>query len=257
MHAVYHEQQSCRRCGLHAVNNLLQLQPQHVGYLSVAEANSIAESLFHEDCVASRAVSQQGRQPAGLAQCAYWVRLVLEPCLTPYRSAFPCFSGDYDIQVLAEALRRRRCEFVGHWMASPAAFTESMENLQRGLEELILHRQRQKGSDIKFCGLIVNRPACLGGRHWYALLSPNMNASATWIFSDSIKPSPVPLMQAETAGHDRSASMEIEAVTGHLQQQLADSRRCAPVCGWTRVWHVFAVAKAASSEADDPTLGTM
>jgi len=242
---------------LHAVNNLLQLRPHSAGYLSAAEANSIAESLFYEDCETSLVHGHQGARRLGPAQCAYWVRHMLKPCLTPYRSAFPCFSGDYDIQVLSEALRRRRCAFVGHWMVSPAAVSESMENLRRGLEELISYRQRQKGFNAELCGFIVNRPTWFGGRHWYALVSPNVNPTSRWILSDSINPSPVPLMQAVTGLDDHSTGVDIDAVARHLQQQLVHCHRRAPFCGWARVWHVFAVAQAGSSEADGLTIGAM
>merc|ERR1712173_318484 len=86
---VYLERQWPLRqcCAIHAVNNILQQQPENPSYFNKAEADGIAAALWFED--------------QGLSS---WCRLAaLMPCSNPYRSCFTC-AGDYDISVIAQAL---------------------------------------------------------------------------------------------------------------------------------------------------------
>eukprot|EP00747_Dinoflagellata_sp_TGD_P072213 gnl/TRDRNA2_/TRDRNA2_157379_c0_seq2.p1 gnl/TRDRNA2_/TRDRNA2_157379_c0~~gnl/TRDRNA2_/TRDRNA2_157379_c0_seq2.p1 ORF type:complete len:129 (-),score=19.29 gnl/TRDRNA2_/TRDRNA2_157379_c0_seq2:415-801(-) len=102
MEDVYFEQQALmvQCCGVHTVNNLLQLRPENAAHFRKDEADAIAVGL-HEEDAAARGI------------WIHWVSSWL-PCINPYRSSCPCF-GNYDISVLAEALHARGYGITAHW----------------------------------------------------------------------------------------------------------------------------------------------
>lgn len=87
--AHYHERQRLQRCGLHAVNNLVQRRA-----FTAREFDRIADEI-----------------PSVRGRCCEW-------CHPPYRSALPQV-GNYDLSVLVVALCRLGLEAQQHDARQP------------------------------------------------------------------------------------------------------------------------------------------
>eukprot|EP00444_Apocalathium_aciculiferum_P058984 CAMPEP_0183592766 /NCGR_PEP_ID=MMETSP0371-20130417/168590_1 /TAXON_ID=268820 /ORGANISM="Peridinium aciculiferum, Strain PAER-2" /LENGTH=169 /DNA_ID=CAMNT_0025804323 /DNA_START=30 /DNA_END=535 /DNA_ORIENTATION=+ len=93
-------------------------------------------------------------------------RLSLRVGRDRYRTVWPCCAGDYDLEVLLQALQRRRFGLGGYW---PVAHEEAVTAFCAELAE---------PADGPIQGLLVNRPSNVGcGRHWYCLVPSTDDAS--------------------------------------------------------------------------------
>mmetsp|Transcript_60631 Transcript_60631/g.189958 ORF Transcript_60631/g.189958 Transcript_60631/m.189958 type:complete len:227 (+) Transcript_60631:82-762(+) len=208
---VYHEQQRQRCCGVHAVNNLLQLPPDSDGHLQKREADSIATDLRDADARAS----------------GVWSVL---PCpASTYHSRVPCYGGNYDVDVLVEALRRRGCHITEHWIVS---CKRSMQNFRSGLAQWL---PRSPSTVGRLRGLLLNRRSRLGrGRHWLCL-APSGPGGA-WLCHDSACRQPAAL------GGEAEGTTWADSIARHVEADLRRAmclRQCLP--GSPSPVHIFAV----------------
>jgi len=253
---IYLERQRRMCCGVHTVNNLLQLRPGDAAHFEKADADAIASQLLAADDEAAAAVPTSGSLLAQLANIlAVWL-----PCRNPYRSGIPC-CGDYDVEVLREALRQRGCSVVGHWAVSQEG---ALGPVEKGLAQLVL----SPTTDGPLVGLVVNRPSQLGiGRHWYCLLHADARASSApppprpppppppppppaapaalapaWYCLDSNCHKAVPVLGAgQPARVQADATSDVEAVIRHIIQQLRKQWCCGVLTGGAQPVHIFAV----------------
>ncbi len=129
---IFHQKQSFGHCAIHALNNLIQRQ-----WVTYGDCASIAETLHQRD------------KAAGIAS-AY--------SFNPYCSIMP-YWGQFDINVIAEALKSQQCVICDHILAAGLSVDEANFISQ------------QKLCDIN--GIIVNQEilsfGILRSRHWFAI----------------------------------------------------------------------------------------
>lgn len=220
--SLYHERQTQRCCGLHAVNNLLQAPPGSESHVSKADADALADSLEAKD------KEEELQKEAEAAKSGLKARPCfpeIPTCRSTYRSSIPFLGGDYDIQVLVEALKTKGAEVVEEWALSSEKACESIGTY--------VQAATTASDSDDFLGLLLNRPARLGpGRHWYCLL----HRSGRWIMLDSAESEPLEFSAGMSA---------VDCVQKHLKEEQQRMSWC-PNCwcfGSTRVLFVFAVKK--------------
>lgn len=207
---LYHERQPflTECCGVHTINNLLQLRPDNPGHLRKAAADSIAAQLYSEDLKEGRA--KRWCPCTWLSEC----------CVNPYRSML----GNYDIEVLIEALRRLGCCIDGMWVV----YSDDVDSP----DCLKVFRDDVVARGGKFCGLIVNRKARYSsGRHWYCLAPHGQDGS--WVCHDSSLREPAGLAADPVAS-------AVDALLLHFTTLLRQQQRAARMRSCLGFWQASA-----------------